>query len=139
MFVLIFELIRNRRLLKESPMSFFKKMFGSKNEAVNSTFDQDVSELEPIVMQAIKNLYPNPEDQKQAIGFSARYKKYQKADTLKLLLSLLAYSNGDIKRLLDTEPDAIRSYQFMLDNIAPRFPDMKAAEAWVNSITKTLS
>jgi len=120
-------------------MSFFKKMFGSKNEAVNSTFDQDVSELEPIVMQAIKNLYPNPEHQKQAIGFSARYKKYQKADTLKLLLSLLAYSNGDIKRLLDTEPDAIRSYQFMLDNIAPRFPDMKAAEAWVNSITKTLS
>jgi len=89
-------------------------------------------------VQAIENLYPNVADQKQATEFSIRYKKYQKADTLRLLLSLLAYSNGKIDKLLGTEPDAIRNYQFLLDEIAPRFSDLRAAEEWVKSISRPL-
>ena len=117
-------------------MGFFKKLFG-KNETVSPAPNQNEPELEPIVIQAIENLYPNVADQTKAVEYSIRYKKYQKADTLRLLLSLLAYSNGSIEKLLGTEPDAIRSYQFMLDEIAPRFPDLRAAEDWVRSITKT--
>lgn len=117
-------------------MGFFKKLFG-KNETVTPAPNQDEPELESIVLQAIENLYPNVDDQKQAIGFSNRYKKYQKADTVRLLLSLLHYSNGKIDKLLGTEKDAIRNYQFMLDEIAPRFPDLKAAEEWARSIKKS--
>jgi hypothetical protein len=116
-------------------MGFFKKLFG-KSETVTPAPNQNEPALEPIVLQAIENLYPDTADQSKAIEYSIRYKKYQKADTLKLLLSLLAYSDGKIEKLLATEPDAIRSYQFMLDEIDPRFPDLKAAEEWVKSITK---
>jgi len=128
-------------------VSFFKNLF-SKNKNAIPTLKQDEPdfkpavaqinepELEPIVVQAIENLYSNAADRKQATDFSIRYKRYQKADTLRLLLSLLAYSNRKIDKLLATEPDAIRSYQFMLDEISPRFPDLKAAEEWVKSITK---
>jgi hypothetical protein len=139
---------RNR---KEISMSFFKNLFGKRKDTASTPKQEDVesnpipaqveevdaSELEPIVVQAIESLFPNEADQKQAIGFSIRYKKYQKADTLRLLLSLLAYSNGKIDKLLATENGAIRNYQFMLDEIAPRFTDLKAAEDWVRSITRT--
>ena len=129
-------------------MSFFKNLFG-KNKDTVSTSKQEVAEskvstsqveepkLEPIVLQVIENLFPNETDQKKAAEYQIRYKKYQKADTLRLLLSLLHYSNGQIDKLLATEPDAIRNYQFMLDEIAPRFSDLKAAEDWATSITKT--
>ena len=117
-------------------MSFFKNLFGKSKDAT-SISKQEEPELEPIALQAIENLFPNEVDQKKAIGYSIRYKKYQKADTLRLLLSLLHYSNGNIEKLLATEKDAIRNYQFMLDEIAPRFQDLKAAEDWVKSMTKT--
>jgi hypothetical protein len=125
-------------------MNFFKKLF-SKEKPQEESYEpyvpaptQQVSGLEPIVVQAIENLYPNIEDQKQAFEFSIRYKQYQKSsDTLVLLLALLSYSNGKIEKLLATEPDAIRNYQFMIDEIGSRFPDMKAAEAWVKSISRT--
>lgn len=128
-------------------MSLFKNLSGKSKDTASTSKQErvasnpipaqvDASELEPIVVQAIESLFSNESDQKQAICFSIRYKKYQKADTIRLLLSLLAYSNGEIGKLLATEKDAIRNYQFMLDEIAPRFPDLKAAEDWVRSITK---
>ena len=117
-------------------MSFFKNLFGKNKNAISIPKQDEPElkptvvqvtepELEPIVVQAIENLYPNVVDQKQATEFSIRYKKYQKADALRLLLSLLAYSNGKIDKLLGTEPDAIRNYQFLLDEIAPRFSDLR--------------
>ncbi len=111
-------------------MGFFKNLFG-KNEKTAG------SKLEPIIMQAIESLFPNEADQKQAIEYSIRYRNYQtSSDAHLLLLGLLSYSNGNIEKLLATEREAIRNYQFMIDEIGPRFPDMKAAEAWVKSITK---
>ena len=124
-------------------MNLFKKLFSKEKPQEESYIPaptQQVSGLEPIVMQAVKSLYLNPEDQEQAFQFSARYKQYQtSSDNVKLLLALLAYSNGRIEKLLATEPDAIRNYQFMLDEIAPRFPNLQAAEQWVKSITGSQS
>ena len=125
-------------------MNFFKKLF-SKEKPNEEPYDpyiptptQQIPGLEPIVVQAIESLYPNGVDQKQAFEYSIRYINYQtSSDNLVLLLALLSYSNGKIEKLLATEPEAIRNYQFMLDNIAPRFPNMTAAEKWVKSITKS--
>ena len=117
-------------------MSFFKNLFAKSKDTTSASREEE-PELEPIVLQAIENLFPSKADQKQAIGYSTRYKKYQKADTLKLLLSLLQYSNGNLEKLLATEKNAIRNYQFMLDEIAPRFPYLKAAEDWVKSLAIT--
>jgi hypothetical protein len=138
-------------------MNFFKKLFNKEKPQEESnepyvpapareesyepyvpTPTQQIRGLAPIVVQAIESLYPNGVDQKQAFEYSIRYINYQtSSDNLVLLLALLSYSNGKIEKLLATEPDAIRNYQFMLDNVAPRFPNMKAAEKWVKSITKS--
>ena len=125
-------------------MNFFKKLF-SKEKPKEEPYDfyiptptQQIPGLEPIVVQAIESVYPNGVDQKQAFEYSIRYINYQtSSDNLVLLLALLSYSNGKIEKLLATEPEAIRNYQFMLDNIVPRFPNMTAAEKWVKSITKS--
>jgi hypothetical protein len=125
-------------------MNFFKKLF-SNEEPKEEPFDpyiptptQQIPGLAPIVVQAIESLYPNSEDQKQAFDYSIRYINYQtSSDNLVLLLALLSYSDGKIEKLLATEPEAIGNYQFMLDNIVQRFPNMTAAEKWVKSITKS--
>jgi hypothetical protein len=125
-------------------MNFFKNLF-SKEKPKEEAYDpyiptptQQIPGLEPIVVQAIESLYPNQADQKQAFEYSIRYIDYQtSSDKLVLLLALLSYSNGKIEKLLATEPEAIRNYQFMLDEIAPRFPNMAAAEKWVKSIAKS--
>ena len=125
-------------------MSFFKKMF-SKEKPKEEPYEpflptpvQQIHGVEPIVVQAIENLYSSNEHQKQAFEYSIRYVNYQtSSDNLVLLLALLAYSNGEIEKLLATEPEAIGNYQFMLENIVPRFRNMTAAEKWVKSITKT--
>jgi hypothetical protein len=125
-------------------MKFFKNLFSKEKpkeepyEPYVPTPTQQIPGLEPIAVQAIENLYSNLEDQKQAFEFSIRYKQIQtSSDNLVLLLALLSYSDGKLEKLLALEPDAIRSYQFMVDEIAPRIPNMKAAEKWVKSITKS--
>jgi len=125
-------------------MNLFKKLFSKEKleqepyESFIPTPTQQIPGLEPIVVQAIENLYSNRDDQKKAFEYSIRYKEYQtSSDHLVLLLALLSYSNGNIEKLLATEPDAIRNYQFMLDEISPRFPNTAAAEKWVKSITKS--
>ena len=125
-------------------MNFFKNLL-SKEKPKEEPYDpyiptptQQIPGLEPIVVQAIESLYPNGVDQKQAFEYSIRYINYQtSSDNLVLLLALLSYSNGKLEKLLATEPEAIRNYQFMLDNIVPRFPNMMVAEKWVKSITKS--
>jgi len=129
---------------KELPMNFFKKLF-SKEEPKEESYEpyvptptQQIPGLEPIAVQAIEYLFASTEDQKQAFEFSIRYKQYQtSSDNLVLLLALLSYSDGKIEKLLALEPDAIGNYQFMLDEIAPRFPSLKAAEKWVKSMAKS--
>jgi hypothetical protein len=115
-------------------LNLFKKLF-NREEPKEEPYEpyvpapaQQVPGLEPIVVQAIENLDANPEEQKQAFGFSLRYKEFQtSSDSLLLLLALLAYSKGSIEKLLSLEPDAIRNYQIILD-ILPMFPNMRAAE-----------
>jgi hypothetical protein len=125
-------------------MNFFKNLFSREKPKEESyelyvpTPTQQIPGLEPIIVQAIENLYSNIEDQKQAFEFSMRYKQFQtSSDNLVLLLALLSYSKGSIEKLLATEPEAIGNYQFMIDEISPRFPDMKAAEKWVKSMTRS--
>jgi hypothetical protein len=107
-------------------MSFFKNLF-SKSEPFVPTPTQTVPGLEPIVVQAVENLYPNTEDQKQA--FTYLLKQSKDCDTL-LLLALLSYSKT-AKRF--EEPAPIHDYHFLVDF---SFRNMKAAEKWVKSITK---
>ena len=107
-------------------MSFLKKLF-SKEEPFVPTPTQSVSGLEPIVVQAVENLYPNTEDQKQAFTYLLKYSK--KCDTL-MLLALLSYSKK-AKRF--EYPAPIHDFHFLVDF---SFRNKKAAEKWVKSITK---
>lgn len=65
---------------KENIMSFFKNLFGkgeSEGEAFVPTPTQSIPGVEPIVVQAIENLFPNTEDQKKAFSYALEYKGSQ--------------------------------------------------------------
>jgi hypothetical protein len=115
-------------------ISFFKNLF-SKGESFIPTPTQSIPGLEPIVVQAIENLYPDIEDQKQAFKYSLEYKeKLKREDTLGLL-AMLAYSKGKMEQL--PNPKLWLDGHFRVEEISPIFSKMKDAEEWVKSITKT--
>jgi len=115
-------------------MNFFKNLF-SKSEPFVPTPTQAVPGLEPIVVQAIENLFPNIEDQKQAFEYSLKYKKANKDDTPLALLALLLGNNGKIENLVDlNSPDLHIRVKYILYDYG--WSNMKSAEKWVKSITK---
>ena len=117
-------------------MNFFKKLF-SKSEPFVPTPTQTVSGLEPIVVQAIENLYPDVQDQKQVFEYSLRFKEVRKGWQTRYLLALLAYSKGKTENLVSLDSSGpLSSLHFLHDDLEPIFPNMKAAEKWVKSITK---
>jgi len=111
-------------------MSFFKNLF-SKGEAFVPTPMQNIPGVEPILVQAIENLWRDGEDQKKAFKYVLEYKesKYGKRDSTIQLLALLAMSNGIINELPDWTKVPGR-------DLADTFLTMKQAQTWVKSITK---
>jgi len=83
-------------------MDFLKGLLRRKNEGEAKPFlpapMQTIPGLDPIVVQAIENLYPDREQQQTAVKYALDYKRECRArtgrDDLKGLLSMLAYSNG---------------------------------------------
>jgi hypothetical protein len=117
-------------------MGFFKNLF-NKGESFVPTPTQQVAGVPPIVVQAIENLYPSKDDQKYAFNYVLQLKeKGRTYHNPEILLELLSYSNGKIENLLDVNSPLMGDYHFMEEMIVPIFPNMKAAEEWVKSITK---
>ncbi len=119
-------------------MSFFKNLFGRgepEGEPFIASPTQSVPGLEPIVVQAIENLFPDVEDQKQVFQWALNYKKELKREDTKGILAMLAYSEGNIKKL--PGPDIWLDGHFRGEMTDPIFPKMRHAEEWVKSITKT--
>ena len=114
-------------------MNFFKKLF-SRGESFVPTPKQTIPGLEPIIVQAIENLFPNIEHQKQAFEYAVKLRKG--GSQTKYVLALLFYSHGNVKNLIGPEAPEWRSNHFWVDEIDPIFRNMKAAEKWVTSITK---
>ena len=115
-------------------MGFLKNLF-SKGESFVPTPTQSVPGLEPIVVQAIENFFPNIDD--QALAFTYVLELEKKGRTFRdprLLLALLSYSGGKIESLKSAASQT--HPHFWIDEIEPIFPKMKAAEEWVKSITK---
>jgi len=117
-------------------MGFFKKLFGS-GEAFIPTPSQSVPGIPPIVVQAIENLFPNIDDQKYVFDYVLKLKETGKTfDGYKRLLCLLSYSNGNKEKLPAIDSPVIRNYRYLVEEIDSIFPNKKAAEEWVKSISK---
>ena len=122
-------------------MGFLKSLFGKKEEPGGEPFTptptQDIPGLEPIIVQAIENLYPDIEQQKKvfeyALEYKRAYKEKIKRDDTTGLLAMLAYSNGKIESL--PSPSLWFFGRFRIEEIDNMFPKMKNAEEWVKSIT----
>ena len=118
-------------------MGFFKNLF-SKGETFVATPTQDVPGIQPIVVQAIENLFANTDDQKHAFNYVRIVQEIGRPyRDPRLQLALLSYSNGKIERLIDPNSQLIRDGRFMGEEIESIFPKMKNAEEWVASITRT--
>ena len=112
-------------------MSFIKKLF-SREEPFVPTPSQSIHGLDPMVVQAIEILYPDPDFQKQAIDFSLKFLKDKKGGTLNLLAAL---SMG----IMDIDAPELSNGKFWLDVMYPDFANMKSATKWLKSITKPQS
>ena len=124
-------------------MGFLKSLFSKKGEPEGEPFipspTQNIPGLEPIIVQAIENLYPDINEQKKvfkyALDYTLTYKEKIKRDDTKGLLALLAYSNGRIESL--PAPSLWFDGRFRIEEIDNMFRKMKDAEEWVKSITKS--
>lgn len=122
-------------------MTFFKNLF-SKSEPFVPTPAQAIPGLDPIVVQAIENLYPNVDDQKLIFDYSLKFKEKFKNHPIhgKDNISLLAFlkmSEGRTEKFIDLmNLPYLGHYQIWNDMIQPVLPNKKAAEQWVKSITK---
>lgn len=116
-------------------MSFFKDLFG-KGESFVPTPTQEIPGIQPIVVQAIENLFPSIDDQKYTFNYvlklGERWSTYQQP---KWLLALLYYSKGKTENLIDVNSPLLTDGRFMVDEFEPVFPTMKDAEEWVKLIT----
>jgi hypothetical protein len=93
---------------------------------------QNIPGIEPIVVQAIENLFPNIGDQKYAFNYVLAVKELGRVyRDPRLLLALLSYSNGKIEKLIDPNSQTIRDGRFMIEEILSIFPKMEDAERWV--------
>jgi len=116
-------------------MSFFKNL-SSKDESFVPTPTQEIPGIQPIVVQAIENLFPSIDDQKYVFNYilrlGERWRTYQKP---KWSLALLYYSKGKKENLIDLNSPLLTDGRFMVDEFEPIFSDMKDAEEWVKLIT----
>lgn len=123
-------------------MSMLQKLFGKgkpKEEAFIPTPTQHIPGLDPLIVQAVENLFPDKNVQEAF--FEGLQKYLQNANTL-IVLALLSMTKAD---------DVIASKKYVLGTLSTPvlgtttryfimrdcdFHDMKGAETWVRSITK---
>ena len=108
-------------------MNLFKKLF-SKNTALPI---KTIPDIEPIVVQAVENLFPDANDQQKTFEYILELKKDRKGVTdLKTLLALLKYSKGDVELF---RKSAWQSHpHFWMDEISHIFRTIEDAENWVS-------
>lgn len=116
-------------------MSFFKNLFG-KGESFVPTPSQEIPGIQPIVVQAIENLFPDMHDQKYVFNYllklGERWRTYQQP---KWALALLYYSKGKIENLIDVNSPSLTDGRFMVDEFEEIFLNSKEAEEWVQLLT----
>lgn len=113
-------------------MNFFKKLF-SKNTAPSI---KEIPGVEPIVVQAVENLFPDDVIQKDAFKCILEFKKDRKnTATPKTILALLKYSKGDLELF---RKSAWQSHpHFWMDEISHIFNTIDDAEKWVKSLSES--
>ena len=113
-------------------MNFSKKLF-SKNR---SSPIKTIPGIEPIVVQAVENLFPDANDQNKIFEYILELKKDRKGvANLKTLLALLKYSKGDVELF---RKSAWQSHpHFWMDEISHIFRTIEDAENWVKSLKES--
>lgn len=110
-------------------MSFFKKLFGNADLKEESFVPAGtIQGLEPIVVYAVENLYPNTEEQKNIFVYLLEHT--EENDTLGQL-TLLRIGIKNLENIMERNPSLTIRYAIYSE----RFPNRKAARKWVKSIT----
>ena len=123
-------------------MSIFQKLFGKKKPhevPFIPTPTQYIPGLDPIIVQAVENLFPDKSVQEAF--FEGLQKYVQNANTL-IILALLSMTKADdvvaskkyVLGTLSTHVLGTNTHYFIMRDCD--FHDLKGAEKWVRSITK---
>lgn len=107
-----------------------------KNLQKDTTQANNISGIEPIVVQAVESLFPEPNTQKSTFECILEFKKDRTgiAD-LKTILALLKYSRGYLELF---RKSAWQSHpHFWMDEISPIFHTIEDAEKWVKSLSES--
>ena len=116
-------------------MSFFKKLF-SKGESFVPGPTQEISGLQPIVVQAIENLFPGREDQNYVFDYVRKLEgMWGTYRHPRWALAVLYYSNGKVESLIDLDWSSLMDPRFRVDEFEEIFSNKREAEEWVQLLT----
>ena len=113
-------------------MGFFKNLIG-KDETFTPTPTQNIPGLEPIVVQVIEILFPDPGNQKQVFIYALKFKEYYNEYSDLNLLGAIASSDGEPKYLQNLDSDVFQNGRFWADISIdyPQFNSTKSLQKWI--------
>ena len=116
-------------------MSFFKNLFG-KSESFVPAPSQEIPGIQPLVVQAVENLFPGREDQNYVFNYVRRLEgMWGTQRQPQWALAVLYYSNGKIENLIDLNSPSLMDPRFRVDEFEEVFLNKKEAEEWVQLLT----
>lgn len=116
-------------------MSFFKNLF-SKAESFVPTPGQEIPGIQPIVVQAVENLFPGRQDQNYVFNYVRKLEEIWRTQRQpQWALAMLYYSNGKIENLIDLNSPLLTDPRFRVDEFEEIFSNRKESEEWVQLLT----
>jgi hypothetical protein len=116
-------------------MSFFKNLFG-KGESFVPTPSQEIPGIQPILVQAVENLFPGRDDQSYVFNYVRKLEgMWGTQGRPQWALAVLYYSNGKIENLIDLSSPSLMDPRFRVDEFEEVFLNKKESEEWVQLLT----
>ena len=116
-------------------MGFLKNLFG-KRESFVPTPTQEIAGIQPIIVQAVENLFPDRQDQNYVFDYVRKLEgMWGTQRHPRWALAMLYYSNGKKENLIDLGSPSLMDPRFRVDEFEEIFFNNKESEEWVQLLT----
>ena len=116
-------------------MGFLKNLFG-KRESFVPTPTQEIHGIQPIIVLAVENLFPDRQDQNYVFDYIRKLEgMWGTQRHPRWALAMLYYSNGKKENLIDLSSPSLMDPRFRVDEFEEIFFNNKESQEWVQLLT----